>query len=226
MKRRQKINHIPLRGRNQLTPEDSVVFYDSETQSYSRATTRDFVNQVSSDAQGYYGVLTNFYFDGGVPTVTEIEVAEQDTWLDVNFDIDPQGTFDKRPFDMKEALADPFDEATGIFNLEGLTQESSVSFRASMTFEPDEDEGELQARLLFNRHSGASPASDFDIADVALSMSQGADIEYPAEPLLSFFVGDTIDTNGSGDAGQCRFQVRSTVPGTIRMLALTWYINS
>ena len=57
-------------------------------------------------------------------------------------------------------------------------------------------------------------------------MSQGADVDYPAEPLLTFFVGDTIDTNGVGDAGKCTFEVRSTVPGTVRMRALTWYISS
>ena len=126
---------------------------------------------------------------------------------------------------MKAAIADPFDDSTGIFSFEGLTQESSVQFRASMTFEPDEDEGQLEARLLFNRHSGTTPSDDFSIEDVALTMSQGADQEYPAEPLLTFFVGDTIDTNGPGDAGRCRFQIRSTVPGTVRMRALTWYIS-
>ena len=65
---------------------------------------------------------------------------------------------------------------------------------------PDEDEGALEAQLNFRRHSGTTPSEDFQIADVALSMSQGADIEYPAEPTLTFFVGDTIDTNGAGDA--------------------------
>ena len=57
-------------------------------------------------------------------------------------------------------------------------------------------------------------------------MNQGTDEEYPAEPFLSFFVGDTIDTNGVGDAGQCKFQIRSNVTGTARMRALTWYISA
>ena len=94
-----------------------------------------------------------------------------------------------------------------------------------MGFEPDEDEGSLEARLNFRRHSGTTPSEDFQIADVALAMSQGADIEYPAEPTLTFFVGDTIDTNGPGDAGSCTFQVKATVPGTVRMFALTWYVT-
>ena len=184
-----------------------------------------------SDIQGYYGLLTNFYFTGATPTITEIGEDEVDQFIDVNFDVDALGNFDYRPDAMKAAnavghtgagtSADPI-----VFDLEGLTQSSSVNFRASMTFEPDVDEGQVETRLLFNRHSGTVPAEDFPIADVSLIMENGADIEYDAEPMLSFFVGDTIDTNGPGDAGKCRFQIRSSVEGTLRMRALTWYIQS
>lgn len=184
-----------------------------------------------SDIQGYYGLLTNFYFVGGVPTVTEIDTESVDQWVDVNFDVDAQGTFDYRPDPMKLARpvghsgagtqADPIE-----FSLEGLTLSSSANFRASMTFEPDVDEAQLETRLIFTRHSGTIPDTQFPIADVSLIMNNGADIEYDAEPMLSFFVGDTIDTNGPGDAGSCRFQIRSSVEGTLRMRALTWYIQS
>ena len=155
-------------------------------------------------------------------------VSEEDidTWIQPSFTTDAQGVFDYRPLDMTDAVADPFDDGTQVFTLEGLSLSSSVNFRASMSFDPDEDEGILEARLLFNRHSGTTPADDFAIEDVALTMSNGAELDYPAEPLLTFFVGDTIDTNGPGDAGKCIFQVRSTVPGTISMRALTWYISS
>ena len=124
-------------------------------------------------------------------------------------------------------MSDPtgWDETTGFFNLEGLTTTAFCSFRASMSFEPDEDEGQLEARLFFERHTGTVPNDPFPIEDVILTMNQGADIEYPAEPLLSFFVGDTIDTNSEGDAGRCKFQIKSSVAGTVRMRALTWYIN-
>ena len=185
----------------------------------------------SDDVQGHYGLLTNFYFTGGVPTVTEVGEDDVDEWLDINFDIDAAGNFDFRPNAMKTAQvnghagagtqADPI-----LFSLEGLTQSSSVNFRASLTFEPDVDESQFETRLLFNRHSNTTPSDDFPIAEVTLGMSQGADVEYDAEPMLSFFVGDTIDTNGPGDAGKCRFQIRSSVEGTLRMRALTWYIQS
>lgn len=186
---------------------------------------------LATGIQGYYGLLTNFYFTGGVPTVTEITEEDVDQWLDINFTTDALGQFDNRIDAMKVAnpaghsgagtQADPI-----ILSLEGLTQHSTANFRASMTFEPDVDESQLETRLLFNRHSGTTPSEDFSIAEVTLGMTQGADIEYDAEPMLSFFVGDTIDTNGAGDAGRCRFQVRSTVEGTLRMRALTWYIQS
>ena len=210
---------------------DFALVYNSEDNTTRKAQLQEILEKGKQNSQGYFAVLTNFYFTGGVATETEITDEDINTFVDVNFDVDTLGLFDYRPLQMQAADATPYDNSTGIFNLEGLTIESSCQFRASMSFEPDEDEGQLEARLLFNRHSGTSPTDadgnplDFSIESVALSMGQGADIEYPAEPLLSFFVGDTIDTNGVGDAGKCRFQVKSSVPGTIRMRALTWYIS-
>ena len=180
--------------------------------------------------QGYYGLLSNFYFTGGVATETEIQLEDTNTWIDVNITTDALGLFDKRPSTMKAAnaaghtgagtQADPI-----IFDLEGLDLHAHANFRASMTFEPDVDESQLETRLLFNRHSGTTPSDDFAIEEVSLNMTQGADVEYAIEPMLSFFVGDTIDTNGVGDAGKCRFQVKASVEGTVRMRALTWYIQ-
>ena len=187
------------------------------------------VESASLTTQGYYGVLSSFYY-GGSPTETIITVENENTWIDVNFDvfddgISEDGFFDNRPLSMKQADNQGWDSTTGFFNLEGLSTTSFCNFRASMTFEPEEDEGELQARLFFERHSNTTPADPFPIEDVVATMSQGADIEYPVEPFLTFFVGDTIDTNGVGDAGKCKFQIKSSVAGIVRMRALTWYIN-
>ena len=186
---------------------------------------------VADDIQGYYGLLTNFYFVGSTPTATEITTETVDQWIDINFDVDALGTFDYRPSAMQAAnavghtgsgtVADPI-----VFLIEGLTTRAACNFRASLTFEPDIDEAQLETRLIFDRHTGTTPNDQFPIADVSLSMTQGADIEYDAEPMLSFFVGDTIDTNGVGDAGKCKFQIRSSVEGTLRMRALTWYIQA
>ena len=94
---------------------------------------------ITDSVQGYYGLLTNFYFVGGVPTVTEIAPEDIDQWLDINFDIDPLGTFDHRPEDMKSAQAvghtgagtqaDPI-----VFSLEGLTQSAFANFRACLLY--------------------------------------------------------------------------------------------
>ncbi len=209
-----------------LTNDDLLMLWNTSDGTTRRIGAQDILEKGRAFNAGYYALLTNFYFTGGVATVTTIDEDNIDTWIQPAFTTDAQGVFDYRPLDMTEAVADPFDDSTQIFSLEGLSLSSSVNFRASMSFDPDEDEGILEARLLFNRHSGTVPAEDFSIEDVALTMSNGAELDYPAEPLLTFFVGDTIDTNGPGDAGQCTFQVRSTVPGTVSMRALTWYISS
>ncbi len=215
--------HMPDGTVNQVLIHNGTEFIAASPQVLS--------HEVNNDIQGYYGLLTNFYFTGAVPTSTEIGEADVDQWVDVNFDVDTLGEFDNRPDLMKLAQAVGHTGAGTqaspvLFDLEGLTQTASVNFRASLTFEPDTDESQFETRLLFNRHSGTTPSDDFAISEVTLGMSQGADIEYDAEPMLSFFVGDTIDTNAVGDAGKCRFQVRSSVEGTLRMRALTWYIQS
>ena len=219
------ITELPILSDVSLDGADRVLIYNTQDSTTRQMALQNVLEKGKNNSQGYFAVLTNFYFTGGQATETEITVDDINDYVDVNFTIDTDGLFDQRPLQMQGVEANPFNTSTNYFSLEGLTQESSVQFRASMTFEPDEDEGQLEARLNFQRHSGTTPSEDFQIESVALSMSQGADIEYPAEPLLSFFVGDTIDTNGPGDAGKCKFQVKSTVPGTVRMRALTWYIS-
>ena len=181
------------------------------------------------EIQGYYGLLTDFYF-GGTATETVIDLNNVNTWVDVDIDIASSGLFDNRPQDMKDAQAighdgDGSSSNPVIFKLEGLDTRSFANFRASMAFEPEDDEGQLESRLLFNRHSGTTPSDDFSIEEVSLSMFNGADVDYVSEPMLSFFIGDTIDTNAAGDAGKCKFQIKSNVTGIIKLRALTWYIN-
>ena len=183
---------------------------------------------ISDKVQGHYSLLSGYYFNG-VATEKSIEIADIDQWCDVELTLDAAGTFDYRPEDMitaqasghtgTGALGDPF-----VFKLEGLSISSFASVRASMSFLPDEDEGQLESRLLFTTHIGAA-YNEFAIEEVSLNMQNGADVEYTTEPTLSFFVGDSIDTNGVGDAGIFKFQVKTTVPGTISMRGLSFYIN-
>ena len=219
-----------LKGSGVFLPVvDTTDTTQASTGTTKRLETASIIARAAVENQGYYGLLSSFYFDGSA-TSTEIEVDDVNTWVDVQLSIDPSGTFDYRPQDMKDANVEGHngDGSEGnpiVFSLEGLSISAFANFRASMSFEPDEDEGQLESRLLFNRHSGTTPSDDFSIEEVSLSMQNGADRDYVTEPMLSFFVGDTIDTNGVGDAGLCRFQVKSNVTGTLKLRALTWYIN-
>ena len=188
-----------------------------------------FSREVNLDLQGHYGLLSNYYFAGGVATDTVIEAADVDQWVDVNFTIDAEGLYDMRTNFMKEASAvghtgagtsaDPI-----LFDLEGLTTQSSVLVNASLSFNPDVDESQLDCRLNFFRNSTSS-LGNFFVADIAANMNQGAQEDYEAEPLLTFFCGDTISTAAPGDAGSFCFQVRSSSEGTLSLRALTLYIS-
>ena len=228
-------NIIEVSDLSLLKKEEGVIVYNKTDQKLY--TTDGIVwtelgglpANITDLTHGYYGMLSSFYF-GGAATETLIEASDVNTFVDVNLSTDANGLFDKRPTDMIDAQ--PVGHSgTGetnspiIFNLDGLTVSSFANFRASMSFVPNEDEGQLESRLLFNRHSGTNPSGDFSIEEVSLSMQNGADIDYVSEPMLSFFVGDTIDTNGQFDAGKCRFQIKSNVEGTLKLRALTWYIN-
>ena len=109
--------------------------------------------------------------------------------------------------------------------MNGLSTTSFQTFEGAFAFEPLADEGQVEARLLFNRRPGTSPNTDFDKSTLAGTMTQGANTDYLMQPILTFFVGDTVSTSGS-DAGQFRFQLKSTVQGTVKMRQLTAYINT
>lgn len=210
---------------------DYTNFIDDQGDAFASAQACvDYINEkanqpaVFENIQGYLGLLSGYYF-GGTATTMSVSVDDVDTYLDVPFDIHPSGTFDYRPQVMKDAQAVGYDSASGLFTLEGLDLSTFGAFRSSLSFDPDEDDGLLEGRILFQRHTGTSPSNDFEIASTITPMPNGAGTDYEAEPFLTFFVGDTIDTNGPGDAGTFKFQVRSNVPGILSTRALTLYIN-
>ncbi len=187
--------------------------------------------EISRDhIQGYYGLLSNFYFTGGIATPTTIATEDVGQWLDVNLTVDPQGLFDERVTAMKDAnasghigagtQADPI-----VFLLEGLETSSHANVRASLSFNPDEDGGRLDSRLCFNRHTGSTPSEDFHIEGSSIAMESGAEEDYSGAPSVQFFIGDTIDTNGVGDAGKARFQIRSDVAGVLSMNEIALFIQ-
>ena len=213
---------------------DKVVFVDVDDTTMAPTGTTKFStvgamsSVIANENQGYFGVLTEFFF-GGSTTDTTITTEQENDWVDVALvpynDGSNEGTFDYRPQPMKDAQASGFDAPTGVFTLEGLTINSFLTFEAAFGFEPEVDESQIEVRLLFQRHSGSTPSGDFEKTGNVISLTQGADIEYSLQPLITAFIGDTIDTNGAGDSGTCKFQVKTTSAGVIRMKQLTWYIN-
>ena len=191
---------------------------------------QNVIDDIAGNLQGYYALLSNFYFTGGQATETIIPVESVDTWLDVELTVDPQGTFDYRPTPMKTAQTTGH-SGTGangdpiIFKLEGLTQTAAGRVRTVLSFDPDEDNSTLELRILFTRHSGTTPSTDFSIEGTAVSMETGADEVYVATPSIDFFVGDTIDTNGAGDAGTFKVQIKTSSAGTISLKEIALIIQ-
>jgi len=180
--------------------------------------------------QGYIALLSPVYF-GGSATTFDIPIEDVNTWVDVELEVDPEGTFDYRVTSMKTAALSGY-EGTGangdpiIFDLEGLELTSSADIRVSMSFNPDDDGGRLDSRLNFFRHSGIPlSATNFHIEASSLAMESGADESYAYLPGIKFFIGDTIDTNGPGDAGRVCFQIKSDVPGTVTMNEIAMFIQ-
>ena len=187
-------------------------------------------NSIKEDLQGYYAILSPYYFDGEA-TSTAVTVEQIDTWLDIEMTPDVNGITDFRPDSMKDAQAVGH-AGTGangspiVFLLEGLTLSSSCNFRASLSFTPDEDGGRLDSRMYVERHSSAVPSDDFFLEASGVAMESGADETYANYVNIQFFVGDTINTNGPGDAGKIRFQIKSDVPGIISMNELALFIQA
>lgn len=189
----------------------------------------ELTDSVKSGIQGYYSLLSAFYF-GGVATEATITTEQVDTWLDVELTIHPSGTSDFRPTPMKDAVASGH-TGTGangspiVFDLEGLALSSSCNFRASLSFVPDEDGGRLDSRMYVERHSAAVPSDDFFLEATGLAMESGADESYASYVNIQFFVGDTLNTDSPGDAGKIRFQIKSDVAGTVHINELALFIQ-
>ena len=193
-----------------------------------------FASQIADDVnnriQGYIGLLSDFYFDGEA-TSHDILIDDVDVWQDVVMTIHPQGVSDERPVGMKSAQSQGYsgDGSEGnpiVFLLEGLNVESYATLRTSLSFSPDEDGGRLDSRIFLERHSSATPSADFPIDAAGLAMESGADEDYPHLVDLQFFIGDTINTNGVGDAGKLRFQIKSDVTGTVKMREMALFVQS
>lgn len=192
----------------------------------------EIVKDYSAQA-GYIGLLSAAYFDGSATSV-DIPVEQVDVWQDVVMTIQAPsngvhlgGVVDQRFLSMKEANSAGY-LGTGaegdplVFLLEGIETNSSCTFKTSLTFEPDEDGGRLDSRILFNRFF----AEDFPIDAAGLAMESGADEEYPQIVNVQFFIGNASDIVRVGNASKFRFQVKSDVAGTVSINKMALFIQS
>lgn len=206
--------------------ESAIAALSADIGAFETASTN-----LKEDFQGYIALLSPVYF-GGSATTFDIPLEDVNTFLDLQLDVyEPGGEFDYRVTSMKDANAEGYlgTGAAGdplIFLLEGLEITSTANVRVSLSFDPDDDGGRLESRLLFNRHSGIPlSGTDFSIEASSIAMESGADEDYSYTPNIQFFVGDTIDTNGPGDAGKVRFQIRTDVPGTVTVNEIAMFIQ-
>ena len=192
----------------------------------------EIVKDYSAQA-GYIGLLSAAYFDGSATSV-DIPVDQVDVWQDVVMTIQAPsngvhlgGVVDQRFLSMKEANSAGY-LGTGaegdplVFLLEGIETSSSCTFKTSLTFEPDEDGGRLDSRILFNRIF----TEDFPIDAAGLAMESGADEEYPQIVNVQFFIGNASDIVRVGNASKFRFQVKSDVAGTVSINKMALFIQS
>ena len=195
----------------------------------------EMVSDYSAQA-GYIGLLSGAYFDGSATSV-DIPVEQVDVWQDVVMTVQAPsngvhlgGVVDQRFLSMKEANSAGY-LGTGaegdplVFLLEGIETNSSCTFKTSLTFEPDEDGGRLDSRILFNKNSGAVFPEDFPIDAAGLAMESGADEEYPQIVNVQFFIGNASDIVRVGNASKFRFQVKSDVAGTVSMNKMALFIQ-
>ena len=218
---------------SQLNPENGETVFDTTTNQnkYWNGTEwiailseDDIQDSVKEDIQGYYTVISKWY--SGDPAVrAENPVAEvlADTWT--KLEITPLAELDESP-DAQKALG-IFDAVDNRFSLGGLDSGSNIVMRTLVRLRPDVDEGSASLRLNFttNPTTQAGGLTNFTIESQLFNMTQGADIDYQDESIITAFIGTTLDGVDIANAGSFVMEVNSTVDTDLEVLAFTLYIN-
>ena len=121
------------------------------------------------------------------------------------------------------ASEDTYNAAIGRWFLAGTQPGTHCIARILYQITPDEDESQLDLKLNFvtNPATIATGLFTFDVEAVATVMSQGADIPYTDEVLISFFVGDTLSGPDQANAGSFTVQAKSSVDADFEVLSVT-----
>ena len=163
-------------------------------------------DSVKEDIQGYYTIISKSYSDDAAVRAENpiVEVLE-DTWT--KLEITALAELDESP-DAQKALG-IFDSADNRFSLGGLDAGSNIVMRTLVRLKPDVDEGSASLRLSFTTNP----------------TTQGADIDYQDESIVTAFVGPTLSGIDIANAGSFIMEINSTVDTDLEVLAFTLYIN-
>ena len=184
----------------------------------------DIQDSVKEDIQGYYTVVSKWYSaDEAVRAENPVTEVLEDTWT--KLEITALAELDESP-DAQKALG-IFDAADNRFSLGGLDSGSNIIMRTLIRLRPDVDEGSASIRLNFttNPTTQAGGLTNFTIESQLFNMTQGADIDYQDESIITAFIGTTLDGIDIASAGSFTIEVKSTVDTDLEVLAFTLYIN-
>ena len=226
-------DEVTTDGLVNLTPNVGELVFDKTTNEnkywngtawISLLSEEDIQDSVKEDIQGYYTVISKWY--SGDPAVrAENPVTEvlADTWT--KLEITPLAELDESP-DTQKALG-IFDAVDNRFSMGGLDSGSNIIMRTLVRLRPDVDEGSASLRLNFttNPTTQAGGLTNFTIESQLFNMTQGADIDYQDESIITAFIGTTLDGVDIANAGSFVMEVNSTVDTDLEVLAFTLYIN-
>ena len=184
----------------------------------------DLQDSVKEDIQGYYAVISKAYSaDAAVRAENPIVEVLEDTWTQLNIEVLAEG--DETP-DAQKAIG-IFNSATNTFSMAGLDDGSNIVMRTLVRLRPDVDEGSASIRLNFttNPTTQSGGLTNFVIESQLFNMTQGADIDYQDESIITAFIGTTLDGVDIANAGSFVMEVNSTVDTDLEVLAFTLYIN-
>ena len=217
---------------SQLNPENGETVFDTTTNQnkywdgtewIAILSEDDIQDSVKEDIQGYYTVISKWY--SGDPAVrAENPVTEviEDTWT--KLEITPLDELDESP-DAQKALG-IFDAADNRFSLGGLDSGSNIVMRTLVRLRPDVDEGSASLRLNFTTNAATQPfLPSFTIESQLFNMTQGADVDYQDESIITAFIGPTLEGVDIASAGSFTMELFSTVDTDVEVLAFTLYIN-
>ena len=180
-------------------------------------TTAQVQNVLDNSEQWYLAYITNYYNFDGSNTTQQLIAGE---WQKLQPTV--SATFDHRTAEALTAAPAGYNyNGNDEFTCAGLKAGSHCTVRILSRFSPDVDESQAQLRLNFTTNSGTTIPASFEVVQQSVTMTQGADVWYTDENLITFFVGDTLAGDTIADAGYFQIDALSSVDATLEILGVT-----